>query len=335
MHNGFRRQLTARDGRLVVEAEVTAIERAGDAWTVRTRAGDWASGIIVNAAGAWADVVAGLAGATPVGLTPKRRTAILIAAPDQFVPEGLARWPATVDVDESFYFKPDAGRLLVSPADATPSEPCDAQPEDLDVAMAVDRLTAAADVTVERILHKRAGLRTFADDNTPVVGYDPEQSGFFWLAGQGGYGIQTSPAMARIAGTPCDGHRDTRRHCRGWRHGRRFVARAVRRLGPDDVGSPADGHRKGGGSVYIGIDLGTSGVKAVIVDDDQVIVGQATASLSVLDATAAMVRAGSGVMVGCHRCGDDQVASRPRRGDGRRTGDRPVGPNARCDAARP
>ena len=199
LHNGFLRRLTARGGRLVVDAEVTAIERAGAAWTVRTRAGAWAAGIVVNAAGAWADAVAGLAGATPVGLTPKRRTAILIAAPDLYAPEELARWPATVDADESFYFKPDAGRLLVSPADATPSEPCDAQPEDLDVATAVDRLTTAAEVTVERILHKRAGLRTFADDNTPVVGYDPKQSGFFWLAGQGGYGIQTSPAMARIA----------------------------------------------------------------------------------------------------------------------------------------
>ena len=198
LHRGYLRQLRAAGGVLVVAAEVTALSRRGDSWTLASRAGTWTAPVVVNAAGAWADEVARCAGVTPVGLVPNRRTAALIAVPPHLA-AGLAHWPATVDVAESFYFKPDAGRLLVSPADETPSAPCDAQPDEIDVAVAIERLSAAADIAVHRIEHKWAGLRTFAADRTPVVGYDPACPGFFWLAGQGGYGIQTAPAMARLA----------------------------------------------------------------------------------------------------------------------------------------
>jgi len=116
-----------------------------------------------------------------------------------------ARWPMVIDADEEFYFKPDAGRLLVSPADETPSPPCDAQPEELDIALGIDRLQRAADIPVRRITRAWAGLRSFVTDRSPVVGYDPSVEGLFWLAGQGGYGIQTAPALAQLAASLCRG----------------------------------------------------------------------------------------------------------------------------------
>ena len=151
--------------------------------------------VLVNAAGAWADQLAALAGVGPVGLVPKRRTAIVVAPPAGVDVRG---WPAVIDVGEQFYFKPDAGRLLASPADETPSEPCDAQPEELDVAVAVDRVEQATDLAIRRIEHRWAGLRSFVADKTPVVGFDPRAPGFFWLAGQGGYGIRPRPVLAAI-----------------------------------------------------------------------------------------------------------------------------------------
>jgi D-arginine dehydrogenase len=156
----------------------------------------WSTPVVINAAGAWADAVAGLAGVAQVGLVPKRRTAFTFSV----TPETDVRdWPTVIDVSEAFYFKPDAGRLLGSPADETSSEPCDAQPEDIDVAIAIDRITRAVTLEVRRIESRWAGLRSFVADKTPVVGFDPEAEGFFWLAAQGGYGIQTSPAMGRLA----------------------------------------------------------------------------------------------------------------------------------------
>jgi len=140
--------------------------------------------------------VARMAGAIPVGLRPLRRTALLIDAPRQLV---SSAWPAAIAIDESFYFKPDAGRLLLSPADEEPSPPCDAQPEDLDVAIAVDRFEQATGTRVEKVWHRWAGLRVFSADRTPVVGFDPSVDGFFWLAGQGGYGIQSAEALGRLA----------------------------------------------------------------------------------------------------------------------------------------
>jgi len=150
----------------------------------------------VNAAGAWADEVARLAGARPVGLRPLRRTAMLVDAPHGLA---CAGWPAAISIDESFYFKPDAGRLLLSPADEEPSPPCDAQPEDLEVAIAVDRFENATGARVAKVWHRWAGLRVFSADRTPVVGFDPQVEGFFWLAGQGGYGIQSAEALGRLS----------------------------------------------------------------------------------------------------------------------------------------
>jgi D-arginine dehydrogenase len=153
--------------------------------------------VLVNAAGAWADELAKVCGVRCLGLKALRRTALLIDGPGGV---DIARWPAVIDTDEMFYFKLDASRLLLSPADEIPQAPGDAQPEALDVATAVDRVEAALDIDVRRVTHSWAGLRTFAPDRAPVVGFDPEVEDFFWCAGQGGYGIQTSPAMARTAG---------------------------------------------------------------------------------------------------------------------------------------
>jgi|HigsolmetaAR204D_1030405.scaffolds.fasta_scaffold07597_3 D-arginine dehydrogenase len=192
---GFLRGLRREGGDVLTDAEVTGLSRTAGGWRVETRAGTVEAGIVVNAAGAWADRIAALAGAHAVGLTPKRRTACLIDAQGHAVDD----WPLVVDTRETFYFKPDAGKLLLSPADETPTEPCDAQPEELDVAIAADRLERATTLAVRRVSHRWAGLRTFAADKTPVVGFDDDLPGFFWLAGQGGYGFQTAPAMARLA----------------------------------------------------------------------------------------------------------------------------------------
>jgi D-arginine dehydrogenase len=125
-----------------------------------------------------------------------RRTAVLVDAPEG---HSIGAWPLVIAADETFYFKPDAGQLLLSPADETLMEPCDVQPDEWDIAVAVDRITTATEITVHRIRHRRAGLRTFAEDRTPVVGFDPSVAGFFWLAGQGGYGVQTAPALSLVA----------------------------------------------------------------------------------------------------------------------------------------
>ena len=140
--------------------------------------------------------------AAPVGLVPKRRTAFTFDPPANVSVES---WPLTLDADEEFYFKPEAGRVLGSPADETPIEPCDVQPEELDIAVAADRIQKATRLTVARILSRWAGLRSFVADKTPVVGFDPNVEGFFWLAGQGGYGIQTSPSMGRITASLATG----------------------------------------------------------------------------------------------------------------------------------
>jgi D-arginine dehydrogenase len=196
LHQGYLRQARRNGATVVLDGEATFIERAGERWVVQTRQGRYAAPVIVNAAGAWGDEVARLAGARPVGLRPLRRTAMLIDAP-----RGLdsARWPAAISIDESFYFKPDAGRLLLSPADEEPSAPCDAQPEDLEVAIAVDRFEQACGARVDKVWHRWAGLRVFSADRTPVVGFDPVAEGFFWLVGQGGYGIQSAEALGRLA----------------------------------------------------------------------------------------------------------------------------------------
>jgi D-arginine dehydrogenase len=194
LHQGFLRSAKARGARVLVNACVRAMERTGGRWAVTTETGTFYAPTVVNAAGAWADVIARYAGARPVGLLPKRRTAFTVA-----VPAGMnaAHWPLVNDVAEEFYFKPDAGQLFVSPADATVSPPMDAYPEDYDVAVGVDRLERATSLRVQGVARSWAGLRTFAPDAVPVVGADPVVDGFYWLAGQGGYGIKTSPALSR------------------------------------------------------------------------------------------------------------------------------------------
>jgi D-arginine dehydrogenase len=196
LHQGYLRLLRRHGGRIVTNAEVGALSRAGRSWIVTTSAGAFIAPIVVNAAGAWADELAALAQLPPIGLVPKRRTALTISPPAGI---DISQWPMTLDIGESFYFKPDAGRLLVSPADETPMVPCDVQPDEFDIAVAIDRLTRATVIEVTRVERKWAGLRSFVADKTTVCGFDPLADGFFWLAGQGGYGIQTAEGMARCA----------------------------------------------------------------------------------------------------------------------------------------
>jgi D-arginine dehydrogenase len=195
VHQGFLRGLRHRGGSVVTDATALSIVRDGGLWTVETPSGVWRAPVLVDAAGAWADQVAAMAGVAPIGLRPLRRTIVILPPPPGYSP----RWPVVLDVEDRFYFKPESGRILASPADETPSEPVDAQPDELDVAIAVDRIQQAADIPVRRVEHKWAGLRTFSPDRTPVVGFEPGAPGFFWFVGQGGYGIQTSPMMGRLA----------------------------------------------------------------------------------------------------------------------------------------
>jgi D-arginine dehydrogenase len=165
-------------------------------WTVRAGTETLTAAVLVNAAGAWADEVAALAGVRPLGLQPYRRTALLIDPPAD---TPIAAWPMVIDSDEQFYFKPEAALLLLSPGDETASVPCDAQPEEWDVAVAVERMQTATTLPIDRVRRRWAGLRSFVADRSPVAGYAGDAEGFFWLAGQGGYGIQTADALARAA----------------------------------------------------------------------------------------------------------------------------------------
>lgn len=196
IHQGYLRLARRAGVRVVLDAFEVAIERTAQGWHVRSRAGSFEAPIVVNATGAWADAVARQAGVPPIGLQPMRRTAMTLP-----VPPGLetAAWPLVIDIDEQFYFKPDAGQLLLSPANEDPMEPCDAAPDEMDIAVAVARFEAATSLPVSRIHRRWAGLRSFVRDRSPVAGFDAAADGFFWLAGQGGYGIQMAPALARAA----------------------------------------------------------------------------------------------------------------------------------------
>jgi D-arginine dehydrogenase len=193
LHQGFLHAVRRRGGRVLTNAGVAAIDRSS-IWTIETTDGVFSAPIVVNAAGAWADEIAAMAGAEPVGLIPMRRTAFT------FNPHlDTGNWPMVIDIDEEFYFKPDGSLLLASPCDQTPMAPCDVRHEELDVAIAIDRIQAATSLEIRHVNTAWAGLRTFAPDRRPVVGWDPVVDGFFWLAGQGGFGIMTSPAIADTA----------------------------------------------------------------------------------------------------------------------------------------
>jgi D-arginine dehydrogenase len=196
LHQGFLRQLRARGGALALRSRSGRIERVGGAWRVETTEGAmFKAAVVVDAAGAWGDEVAAQGGIAPLGLIPRRRTALIIDP----APWRPSDWPMMVAVDESWYARPEARtRLLVSPADATDSFPHDVQPDEIDVAIAIDRMQAVLDIEVRRVERSWAGLRTFTPDGSPAFGWDPVEPKFFWCVGQGGYGIQTSPAAGRF-----------------------------------------------------------------------------------------------------------------------------------------
>ena len=202
---GNLRRLRRGGGELVTGARAAQIKRVQDTWQVTSEKGDvFSAPILVNAAGSWVDQIASLAGVRPLGFEPKRRTIITFDAPAGTQLEGL---PFAKTVGDELYFAPESGRLFASPMDEVPSDPCDAQPDDYEVALAAWRMEERTIVKVDRIHSKWAGLRTFAPDRHPVVGFEAEAEGFFWLAGQGGFGLQTSPALSAIAaslivGTP-------------------------------------------------------------------------------------------------------------------------------------
>jgi len=199
---GYIRVFRGLGGEVMTDAEVRAIERNGKGFLIDTRAGEIRADVVVNAAGAWGDVLGAMAGARPVGLVPKRRTAITF---DPAPGTDIGNWPLTFNLSGAWYFKPDAGRILASPADETPSDPCDAQPDEMDIAICIDRIETATDLKVRRLASRWAGLRCFVDDHPPVTGFDDAVAGFYWLVGQGGYGIKTSPAMGRIAAAQING----------------------------------------------------------------------------------------------------------------------------------
>jgi D-arginine dehydrogenase len=193
LFDGFRRMALHGGLEIVTGAEVQGIASANDLWTIETAKGIFSARVVVNAAGAWAGRVGIVAGLGDRGLTPLRRTAITFEAPDGV---DVSNWLFVNDIGDEFYFKPEAGLVLASPVDETPSEPCDAQPEEIDVATIAWRVEEATTMKVSRIRRKWAGLRTFTPDRTPIFEFDPAAPGFFWLAGQGGYGIQTAPSIS-------------------------------------------------------------------------------------------------------------------------------------------
>ncbi|WP_138934113.1 NAD(P)/FAD-dependent oxidoreductase [Roseovarius arcticus] len=196
MLQGYARLFKSRGGRVITNARVTNIERSGGEWIVSAGAETYGAPTIVNAGGAWADQIAALAGALQMKLQPMRRSAAILALGPE---HDVSRWPLFGSVSETWYAKPDAGRLMVSPADQDPVAPHDAWPDDMVLAEGLDRYEQAVTVPVTRIQRSWAGLRTFAPDKSPVVGYAPDAEGFFWLAGQGGYGVQTAPALSQAA----------------------------------------------------------------------------------------------------------------------------------------
>jgi D-arginine dehydrogenase len=195
LHARYVRGLRERGGELRTNTRVTDLRRDGDGWV----AGEIGAATVVDAAGAWADEIAELAGVRTIGLQPMRRTIALARA------DADPAWPLVADAANRFYFRPESGHLLISPADETPSEPCDAKPDELDVALALDRVNAATTLGLRSVHTAWAGLRSFVADREPVVGAWPDHPGFVFFAGQGGYGIQMAPALARTGAAVATG----------------------------------------------------------------------------------------------------------------------------------
>ncbi len=199
LHQGYLKGIRRHGGSVRCDAEVVGLQQAGRGWRIVLGSGETlAADIVVNAAGAWCDRLARLAGVAPLGLVPKRRS-VLVFAPPPHLAQHLHTWPAVIAADESFYFKPDAGMILASPTNADATGPQDVQPEELDIALAIQRIEEATTLTIRRPARTWAGLRSFVADGEPVIGFDPDAPGFFWLAGQGGYGIQSADGAARAA----------------------------------------------------------------------------------------------------------------------------------------
>ena len=193
---GFLRGARRRGAELRLGAGVTAVAERAGGWRVRAGDRHWDCDVVVNAAGAWCDPVAESAGVEPLGLRPLRRSVFVFPPPEGV---SVAGWPMAWDIGNRFYFEPEGPMLLVSPVDETPSEPCDARAETIDIARGVEEFEAATDLQVRGVRRTWAGLRTFTPDDVPAAGFDPDSPGFFWLAGQGGYGIKTSPALGRLS----------------------------------------------------------------------------------------------------------------------------------------
>lgn len=192
LHQAYIRGMKRAGGEMLTRAGAERIEKTPSGWSVTTPAGEIRATRIVNAAGAWADEVATLAGVKPIGIAALRRTIVVT----EVRPDAPADMPVVMDAGGSLYFKPDAGRLWISPHDETPDVPHDVQPDEMDMAVALDRFEQMCDWPIRRLASKWAGLRNFAPDRLPVLGSDPSESSFFWCAGQGGWGIQTAPAAA-------------------------------------------------------------------------------------------------------------------------------------------
>jgi D-arginine dehydrogenase len=196
LHQHYLKKLKRAGAHLHCRARVTATSREGGLWQIVTASGDtYRAANLVNSAGAWADGIARLVGTQPLGITPYRRTVAQLRV-EPMAPEDM---PLVLDISGNFYFKSDNGRMWLSPHDETPSVPCDAAPEEIDVARAIDHFEQATHWRIEAVERKWAGLRSFAPDRLPVYGPDPMVPGFFWFAGQGGFGIQTAPAAAKLA----------------------------------------------------------------------------------------------------------------------------------------
>ena len=197
LHAAYLRQFRRRRGEIATRARLLSARRRGDRWTVTLDDGSTISaGLLVDAAGAWADVVAAAAEVKPIGIAPKRRTLVQLRVGRT----GLKDLPLVDDADGTFYFKGEGDSTVwLSPHDEIESDPCDAAPEEMDIAIAIDRFEKVVDWPIERLERSWAGLRSFAPDRLPVYGFDSHAPGFFWCAGQGGFGIQTSPAAAKLA----------------------------------------------------------------------------------------------------------------------------------------